>query len=348
MEAARRFAKDRMWPERNAPGVDPIVLASLALDRPLRVGRKAGRDLGIQTENCMRTATKLILLTATLALLTGTGCAATRNGSMASVTPVTSNQRVGSVYLLRGWIGVFSTGINSLGDKLKADGVNAQVYQEAQWSELANTIVAKYEKTPNHEPIVLVGHSYGADDSILITRKLAEHNIKVDLVVTLDPVTPKKVPSNVNHVYNLYQSSALDGLPFLRGIPLTPESPGPVALDNLNIRKDRTDLLDSNLDHFNIEKKEKIHADVIAQVLKVCPPRAAWVAMHATPAPVAASPAVAAVASRGMPAALPPGVTVTSTIARPAAQPVVGPVRTVALTKPADAGSPKVEAYVAH
>lgn len=211
------------------------------------------------------------------------GCSAMKSGSMAKVTPVTTDTpRVGSVYLLRGWIGIFSTGIDKLGDEINKAGVHAEVYQETQWSTLADTIIAKYEKQPNHEPIVIIGHSYGADDSILISRKLAEKNIKVQLVVTLDPVTPKKVPSNAMLVYNLYQSSALDGLPFLRGIPLTPDNPGPVALLNMNIRKDRTDLLDKNLDHFNIEKKEKIHADVLAQVLKACPPRSVWAAAHPT------------------------------------------------------------------
>lgn len=306
----------------------------------------------------MKQVTASILLATTFAL--AAGCSATRNGSMASVTPVTSNERVGSVYLLRGWIGVFSTGINSLGDKLTKAGVHSQVYQEAQWSELANTIIAKYENKPDHEPIVLVGHSYGADDSILITRKLAEHNIKVDLVVTLDPVTPKKVPANITHVYNLYQSSALDDLPFLRGIPLTPESPGPVALDNLNIRKDRTDLLDSNLDHFNIEKKEKIQDDVIAQVLKVCPTRSTWIATRylrerppiavaAAKAPaVSPKPAVAAAVAAtplAVTATATPAIVITTTYAKPTEAP-----KSVSYAQPApktaDSGG-KIEAFAA-
>lgn len=237
-----------------------------------------------------------VLFIAMAMLLSVVGCSGMKNGSMSKVQPVTENQRVGSVYLLRGWIGIFSTGIDSLGEKINQQGVHAEVYQEAQWSSLAKTIITKYENNPNHEPIVIVGHSYGADDAILITRKLAEKNIKVDLVVTLDPVTPRKVPSNINLVYNLYQSSALDGLPFLRGIPLTPENPGPVTLKNQNIRTDRKDLLDSNLDHFNIEKKDKIHADVIAQVMNVCQPRAQWAAARGIRQPTAiakASPAPA-------------------------------------------------------
>jgi pimeloyl-ACP methyl ester carboxylesterase len=211
-------------------------------------------------------------------LLGSVGCSSMKNGSMAKVQPVTQNERVGSVYLLRGWIGIFSTGIDSLGEKINEKGIHAEVYQEAQWSSLAKAIIEKYEKEPNHEPIVIIGHSYGADDAILVSRKLAEKDIKVELVVTLDPVTPKKAPSNIALAYNLYQSSAMDNLPFLRGIPLTPDDPGPGLLKNQNIRTDRTDLLEKNLDHFNIEKKQKIHDDVIAQVLNVCQPRSQWLA----------------------------------------------------------------------
>lgn len=231
----------------------------------------------------------LSCLIAFTSLMGGVGCSAMKNGSIAKVQPVTQNERVGSVYLLRGWIGIFSTGIDSLGEKINGKGIHAEVYQEAQWSTLANAMIKKYENQPNHEPIVIIGHSYGADDAILIARKLAEKNIKVELVVTLDPVTPKKAPANIQLAYNLYQSSALDGLPFLRGIPLTPDEPGPSLLKNQNIRTDRTDLLESNLDHFNIEKKEKIHDDVIAQVMNVCQPRSQWAARRAYQPSVAAA-----------------------------------------------------------
>jgi hypothetical protein len=210
------------------------------------------------------------------------GCSAMKGGSLANVEPITQNERVGSVYLLRGWIGIFSTGIDSLGSQINEQGVHAEVFQETQWSALADAIIKKYENEPAHEPIVLIGHSYGADDVILITRRLAEKNIHVDLVVTLDPVTPKKVPANATLVYNLYQPSAMDSMPFLRGIPLTPDQPGPVELRNINVRVDRPELAEGGVDHFNIEKKPQIHQDVITRVLEVCAPRDEWVAAQSS------------------------------------------------------------------
>ncbi len=246
---------------------------------------------------------KFALLTlATAALFTAAGCSSMKNGPMTAVTPVTpvETQRVGSVYLLRGFIGIFSTGIDNLGSRIDKEGVHAQVFQEAQWSQLADEIVAKYKGQPNHEPIVLIGHSYGADGVVKISRKVRDAGVKVDLVVTLDPVTPPKVPNNIGLVYNLYQSSALDNLPFLRGIPLKPDDDAQtVALRNMNIRKDRTDLLEPGLDHFNIEKKKKVQDDIIAQVLTVCQPRQQWAMARAsrTIAEATAKPSTPAIAT---------------------------------------------------
>jgi hypothetical protein len=225
---------------------------------------------------------RTVALTA-FAVAASVGCSSIKNGSMARVAPVTQNERVGSVYLFRGFIGVFSTGIDSLGSRLnEKEGVHAEVFQDAQAGALAKAMIEKYKGHPDHEPIVLIGHSYGADDAITVARKLAEHNIKIDLIVTLDPVTPGKVPANAQLVYNLYQPSLMDGLPFLRGIPLKPDSPGPVALQNVNLRADRPELIEGGVDHFNIEKKPRIHDEVVAQVLKVCQPRPEWLAMRAT------------------------------------------------------------------
>lgn len=209
-----------------------------------------------------------------LAIVGAAGCtSSTRPGDLHRVQVASDQPRLGNVYLLRGWIGIFSAGIDSLGEELNDDGVRASVYQEAQWPDLANAILTKYGQSPAaaREPLVLIGHSYGADGVIRIARKLKPANIKVDLLVTLDPVTPPAVPDNVVRTYNLYQSNGvLDVLPVLRGIPLTPDPGNTNELRNQNIRVDRTDLLTPDLDHFNIEKQPLVHGDVKKQVEQAC------------------------------------------------------------------------------
>lgn len=210
-------------------------------------------------------------------------------GSMDLVQPVSKAPRAGNVYLVRGWLGVFSTGIDTLGDKVKAAGVADEVYQEAQWRDLAAAIIEKYKGVKDAEPLILVGHSYGADDIVAISRELEKAKIPVDLLVTLDPTTPPSVPANVRRVYNLYQTSALDALPFMRGIPLKADSDFKGKLENIDIRAQRADLVDDDLNHFNIEKKDKIHQDALKQILAICPPRAQWTATHHTNLPIMAS-----------------------------------------------------------
>jgi pimeloyl-ACP methyl ester carboxylesterase len=229
-------------------------------------------------------------LAAALSLL-ATGCLTPPGGAMSAVTPVSDQPRVGNVYLLRGFIGIFSTGIDDLGKKINGNGMRAVVYQDDQWSRLADTIAEKYRAHPDHEPIALVGHSYGADDVVRIARKLDAANIPVDLLVTLDPVTPPSVPRNVKTCLNLYQSNGvMDNLPWLRGIPLSREEGSLSVVINANIRTERPDLWEAPLDHFNIEKKPLVHDEIVKHLLTVCIPRAEWTAGRPLLPPVAVVP----------------------------------------------------------
>jgi pimeloyl-ACP methyl ester carboxylesterase len=222
-----------------------------------------------------------VMALAMCVLCTAGGCASMTPGKMAWVRPDSDRARAGNVYLLRGWIGIFSTGINHLGEKLNAAGVRSSVYQEDQWRGLAAAIKEKYGSAKEHEPLILVGHSFGADDALRVSRELGEAGIMVDLVITLDPVTPPEVPGNVRRCYNLYESNgAWDKVPAFRGVPLKLADGSRSMLQNVDVRKDRTDLLEPGTDHFNIEKKAKIHAEVLRQVLATCPTRSEWVAAH--------------------------------------------------------------------
>jgi hypothetical protein len=88
------------------------------------------------------------------------------------------------------------------------------------------------------------------------------------------------VPKNVRLCYNLYKPGALDVLPMLRGIPLHPDPDFKGKLQNVNIRDERPDLLEGDVNHFNIEKKETIHREALRQILAICPPRAVWASGH--------------------------------------------------------------------
>ena len=223
----------------------------------------------------------LLLVAVTLTTAPG-GCAkTTRPGDLARVRAGSDQPRAGNAYLLRGFIGVFSAGVDELSRAINASGVRAHVYQDDQWPALARRIRDEYARASAHEaePLVLVGHSYGADDVIRIARELDEAGIAVDLLVTLDPVTPPPVPKNVRHALNIYQSNGVwDRLPWLRGVPVRHERGASGRLENFDVRVDRRDLLSPGANHFNIEKQPQVHEEVVGYVLTTCPPRRTWLA----------------------------------------------------------------------
>lgn len=213
------------------------------------------------------------------------GCTSSmKAGDLQQVQTTSENERAGNAYLLRGWIGIFSAGIDNLTEQINESGVRANVYQDEQWRALAKQIREQYAGRSGSEPLVLIGHSYGADDAVRVARELQKDNLEVELLVTLDPVTPPLVPDNVKRCVNIYRSNGVwDAMPWLRGVPLETESTFAGQIENFNIRENRKDLFEPGTDHFNIEKKQSIHNEIIKQVLASCPPRQVWVAMQTDP-----------------------------------------------------------------
>jgi pimeloyl-ACP methyl ester carboxylesterase len=249
----------------------------------------------------------VLLITLTGTLFMQGGCANIPPGKIEAIEAESQpaiNTRVGNAYLFRGFIGVFSTGMNAMNDELVTRGIRSHIYQADQWASVADAIALEYNNQSKAEPIVLVGHSYGADNILRIAQSVYEQNpkIKIDLIITLDPVTPPTVAPNVRQVVNLYQTNgAWDSLPWLRGIPLEAESPA-TMLANTNIRETRRDLLDDDLNHFNIEKKPKIHAEVIRQIERICVRRAEWVRLRT---PIWTGPDLAAIMHNTLPTTRP-------------------------------------------
>lgn len=78
--------------------------------------------------------------------------------------------------------------MNQLGNELRDAGEKAEVFPEEQWEAVADSLI---KRGKGHGPIILVGFSYGADDVIEISHRLGERGVGVDLLVTIDPVTPR-------------------------------------------------------------------------------------------------------------------------------------------------------------
>jgi hypothetical protein len=189
----------------------------------------------------------------------------------------------GNVYLVRGLIGLFSQGIDQLTVDINKSGVRAHVFQEDQKDILGQQILATYRADPSHEPIVLIGHSLGADAVLRISHLLESEGVPVDVVITLDATRPPTVPGNVQICYNYYQPSIFDKTGILRGIPLQQDAGAAGVLYNYNVRKERKELLEWDTNHMNIDKNSRIHKEIIALLHEKLPTREMWAAAHQGP-----------------------------------------------------------------
>jgi hypothetical protein len=153
------------------------------------------------------------------------------------------------VYLMRGFLNVFSYGMDGLAAELRRVGISATVGSYAEWQATAREIAANY-KAGHRGPIVLVGHSFGADAVMDMGQYLGEMGVPVALIVTFDGTYPHAASANVAHVLNLYKSADAQ---ITRG----PGFGGEIT--NYNVP-------DANVSHTNIDKVPRLHSMVINRI----------------------------------------------------------------------------------
>jgi Thioesterase domain len=181
------------------------------------------------------------------------------------------------VYLLRGLLNIFSLGMDSLAEELKRRDVDATVHSYGEWQTLADQAAADY-KARKEAPIILIGHSLGADSVMEMAAHLGRKGVPVALVVPFDCTKSFAASDNVARVLNLTHGGTLT---YMRG---GPGFHGTLA--NVDVSSD------PNIDHINIDKSPQLHARVVAEVLAV-------VGNHKSPAKKASGAGIA------RPAALP-------------------------------------------
>jgi thioesterase domain-containing protein len=108
------------------------------------------------------------------------------------------------VYLFRGLADVFSTGMDTLADELNKQGVHATSHSHTDWKEIAERAIADY-KAKKEKPIILIGHSLGADAAMEMADYLGDKGVPVALVVPFDATQSFPVPGNVARVINFTQ-----------------------------------------------------------------------------------------------------------------------------------------------
>jgi alpha-beta hydrolase superfamily lysophospholipase len=172
--------------------------------------------------------------------------------SLGAVTYAAGTPRV---ILLRGWFGVFSMGLDSVTDQLKAQGINAEVAGHLSWqNEVAE--ILRERSAGRTGPLILVGHSQGANNVIDMARALEAAHVTVDLLITLSPFMQNRVPLNVAKAINYFQAPGW-------GQPLEAEPGFRGKLINVNLADDPT------ITHIGIDKSTKIQTEIVREIAAV-------------------------------------------------------------------------------
>ncbi len=154
------------------------------------------------------------------------------------------------VYLLRGFLNIFSLGMDDLASKLQADGISATVMNHADADFVASRIMTAYN-AGDHGPVVLIGHSLGADAIVEVADALAGYNIPVALVVLFDGTAPHQIPPNVATAIN-----------YTKHFMIAPAAGSGGFVSNVDLSGD------AGIDHLSIDTVPSLQAQTLNYVLQ--------------------------------------------------------------------------------
>lgn len=160
------------------------------------------------------------------------------------------------VYLLKGLADIFSSGMDFLQAKLAARGIVGEVHSHSEVEALAQSAIAKW-RGGAHGPIIIIGHSLGADAAISMAQRLGSAQVPVALLVTFSPVDSAPALANVGRAVNYFQSNSLWHGRIIQGAGFHG------MLENVDLARA------PEITHFNIEKSEQLHAATVAKVLAI-------------------------------------------------------------------------------
>ena len=163
--------------------------------------------------------------------------------------------RTGEVYLLRGLANVFSRGMDTLGAKMVRAGLDARVFNHAAWEELAYNIHLRNKYGKVSYPIIIMGHSLGANATFRMAKYLGDRGIRVQYAVAFDGTQRLVATSNVRRAINYYlpndsKSNVIRKGPGFKG-----------TIKNINVSRV------PGIKHTTVEKQAKFHNDVLKRTL---------------------------------------------------------------------------------
>lgn len=202
--------------------------------------------------NALNTYIYRSLLILTVAITTF-GSIAVANAECAKITP----KRPGEVYLIRGLANIFSLGLDGDGKKFSGMGIENCVINHKHWRSIADDIIERNRKGQVSFPIVIIGHSLGANVTPQLATLIGKHNIEVSYAVMLDPVEPTSVGKNVKKISNYYIPKSN------KNKILSPKGDFKGVLDNIDVS------IFGGFNHFNIDEDERLRKAMYTYTLEL-------------------------------------------------------------------------------
>lgn len=166
----------------------------------------------------------------------------------------------GYVVVLRGLMNIWSRGMDTVARELEARGIRVHLDNHRHWKELAEDVAKKYQADRSVAPIILVGHSLGANAAVLMAEKLGQYRVPVRLIVTFDGMAHTEdsvgtVSYNVQEVVNFYNSKLL-------GMEMVPGRGFSGKIDNVDVQGQR------GRGHLKVDKNPELQARTVSVVLQ--------------------------------------------------------------------------------
>jgi len=158
------------------------------------------------------------------------------------------------VYMIRGFLNVFSDGMNQMTKQLKARGIKARAISNGAWQEVASDIIRRSKQKKVSFPIIIAGHSLGGVEAPRFANALGKAGVPVALVIGLDPGFPQP-PAFGKGTKRVVNYKIPSGKNYRKGAGFKG------SIKTFDVSKYGTD-------HVGIDKNKKVQSLVISQIRK--------------------------------------------------------------------------------
>ena len=173
-----------------------------------------------------------------------------------SAVSIPSQAKAEEIILIRGFMNVWSRGMDQMASQLRARGCNARSISNGQWQGLARDIISRSKRGAVSYPIIIAGHSVGGLEAPQFANALGEAGVSTALVVGVDPGFNNPAPfrKGAKRVLNYWIKGSARGKPYQAAAGFDG------SLQNIDIRTF------SNADHVQLEKDPVVQRRIVGQI----------------------------------------------------------------------------------